>query len=146
MSEAADLGVALANVWVDITGRFDPDLLTSRTRIEPRRVQKYGTPTRIPGRLAPEDRWSLREEVTSGDFGPALLAVIEKLEAMGEAPNELIEQGARIEVTVEAYIVGRPDSVIPSLQIDARTLRRLATLGVDIVLDISLLEEDDPKT
>ena len=142
-SEAADLGVADANVWVEITGRFDPDLITARTGIEPHRVQKYGASTRIPGRIASEDRWSLREEVTSGDFGPALLAVIGKLESMGAALKDLNERGARTEVIVEAYVVGRPDSVIPRLYLHAETLRRLADLGVHLALDISLLEEDD---
>lgn len=146
MSQAADLGIADANVWVEITGRFDPDLLTARTGIEPFRVQKYGTPTRIPGRMAPQDRWSLRQEVTSADFGPALLGVLGQLELVAEALKELTERGAQIKVIFDAYVVGRPSSVIPNLYLDAETVRRLAALGVDVALDINLLEEDDPKT
>ena len=69
--------------------------------------------------------------------------MIGKLESMGAALKDLNERGARTEVIVEAYVVGRPDSVIPRLYLHAETLRRLAALEVRLAVDISLLEEDD---
>jgi Domain of unknown function (DUF4279) len=145
MSEPMQGNVAEASVWAHVTGRFDPDRLTA-LGVRPYTVRRFGEPTRRPNHPAQEDRWSLRSELESGDFGPSLERVVTQLESIGSPLSDLVDQnGVRIMVTFSVYLLGSPDSVVPDLFLDHEMVRRLAALHADLNFDINLLEEDDPE-
>jgi hypothetical protein len=74
---------------------------------------------------------------------PELLTAIERLEAMSDALNRLKKvHPIDITITLEAYIVGRPDSDIPRPTFEPAMLRRLADLDARLQFDIRLLEPD----
>ncbi len=145
MSESIQGNVAEASVWAHVTGRFDPERLTAQG-VRPYSVRRFGEPTLRRNRPAQEDRWSLRAELESADFGPSLEKLVTQLESIGTTLSDLVDQGGvRIMVTFSVYLLGNPHSTVPNLYLDRDMVRRLAALHADLDVDINLLEEDEPE-
>jgi uncharacterized protein DUF4279 len=112
--------------------------------IEPSSVHRKGSRIRMPTKSIPvEDSWLLRttDDRYTFEGTDEVVKAVERIKPLGESIDRVRATfpGARIDLTLVAYVPEHPQSAVPNLSLDPALLRQLAELGIIFEIDYMLL-------